>query len=149
VGVSCTHFRRLLARHLNRHELSFAYAWTPRGSLVPFPSALYQLRPKRKDSALRRFDLVDGAAAMAKKNTLTVSRGAKTASIFRPINESVFKLLSGHGEKPGRALDVALGEIHKSLLLAALGAPRLALETHAVIVYGLLESSGNIPELSF
>jgi len=77
---------------------------------------------------------MDGATVITKKNTLTILRGAQTASVFRPIDEPVLKLPLGHGEKLRRALDVTFGEIDKSLLLAAFRTPRLALEAHPVIV---------------
>jgi hypothetical protein len=83
---------------------------------------------------------MDRAAALTKKNTLTVSRGAQTAGVFRPINESALKLLPGHGKKLRRALNVAFGEINEALLLAAFRTPRLALEAHAVILSGRCRS---------
>src|SRR5579872_4447620 len=126
--ITRAHLRRLLFSGFNLYQRTLSDPRAIARRLLPLPSALHQLRPEREDAALRRLDLMNRAAALAQKMTVHVLRNAQPQLPPRPIAIPPLELRRRQAEERRDARQVALRQINEPLLLAASGAPGLALK---------------------
>ena len=124
------HFPGLGPRRNDVDEFTFADTGAPSCSLTPVAPAAEEFGPIRKSPALNRFDAVHPASAVFEKRTPSATGDSETPQVLRPVNVSKFEIGQCQPKVIREADNVLLGQVHKTLLLAASGTARLAREAH-------------------
>src|SRR5712692_6718268 len=140
IRVTVAHLLCQTLRLFDLDQPSLADAWAPTGRFPPLLFVVYQLRPERKDAALRGLRGMDGTTALPEEMALGTARNAQAARVFGPIHVPALEIGRGHSQKCRRANQVVLGQIDEALLLATGRTTWLALKPHTS--YAIVISAG-------
>src|SRR5579871_1156515 len=126
--VSLPHLAGLPGRCFDLNQRPLAHSRTVMSSLVPFPAALHQLGPERKNAALGRLGGMDGAAIFPQKMARAGARRSQPPPLAGAVNVPPLEGFGGQFQKLRHPLDVSLRQVDETLLPATGRASRLAFE---------------------
>jgi uncharacterized protein (UPF0332 family) len=123
------HLRRLAARTFNLDQLAFSNSRTVSRGLLPLAFGIHQLRPERKNAALRGFRRMNGAPLVPQEMALAVARHPEPQQVPGAIDVAPLEVGRWHIHVLSHARQIRLGDVNKALLAATVGASGLAFES--------------------